>query len=91
MFRVIWGRDILDSLSAAYDAAAPADQERILDSAAHIDEALAQSPMSTGESREHSHIRVLVDGPLAATFRVDVTKQLVFISRVKFHKRRDRP
>jgi hypothetical protein len=89
VFRVIWGREILDSISAAYDAATPADRERILESAARIDEALAQSPMSSGESREHSHIRVLVEGPLAATYRVDVSKQLVFISRVKFHKRRD--
>jgi hypothetical protein len=82
MFRVMWGREILDKISAVYDGLDGHDRERLMVAIESLDAQLAANPLSAGESRNSPLVRVAIEPPLTVAFRVDDQERVVRVSSV---------
>lgn len=88
MFRVEWNDLALSTLANAWTNADSNLRAEITRSIRDLEIALKQNPSTTGESRIPG-TRVIVYYPLTVTFQVNVRTNLVLVSNIRVHKRRE--
>jgi hypothetical protein len=87
MMSIDWTESALKKL-LDYTASAPPEKQLEVMAATHeIDSLLANAPDQAGESRGSGE-RVLIAGPLAVTFRLNIRLKKVFITRVTIYQKR---
>jgi hypothetical protein len=87
MYRVYSERELIAQISAVYLRADAQTQNGILLGVESIDAALSKDPMAAGESHESDAQRVVIEGPVAVSFRVDLDRQLVRVASVSISER----
>jgi hypothetical protein len=87
MFRIDWATIARDRVAAAWDIATPADRERIMDAIDLVERLLSETPDQLGESREPGG-RILVEPPLAVSYRLNVRQQRVFVYDARVFEKR---
>ena len=88
MFRVFWHRDALEELARVWMDAADVERRSITAAVQEVDQLLAGSPETVGESRDGTE-RITFVGPLGLVYDVYPQQRLVRIDQV-WHLRRNR-
>ena len=81
MFTVRWRRSALNELASLWTAADSARRQAITTASRAIDLELQRDPQEKGESRPEGR-RILLIPPLGVTFRVDVSRSVVWVLHV---------
>ena len=79
-YRVVWPKETLDELAAAWLAAA--DRDAVTAASHEIDQALGQDPYACGFRRNSSVNRTLVDYPLGVEYEIIEDDKKVHVVRV---------
>jgi hypothetical protein len=87
MYRVTWGREILDKLAEVYDRLDEHRREQLMVALDSLDAGLIDNPLTLGESRDSPYVRVAIQSPLMVEFRINETQQVVRVSGVSYIRR----